>query len=321
MPAAGRAIAVAGARGTRLPGRRLPPWSARVAGVDYLAADLARPLAPGLMQGVTMVVHCAAETAGGKDEHERNSIAATRHVIEAAGAAGVRDCLHVSSVAVLKPGGEIDEATPVDAGTLARGPYVWGKAESEALAQTLGPACGVRVKVVRLGPLVDYDDFQPPGRLGRELGPAFVAVGGKRSALSVCDVRTAARVFRSYAQDPDAAPPLLNLVEAPAPTRAELVARLRQRQPDLRTFWFPGWLLRLLNGPLKLAQRLALGSSIDSCGSLRKRALSHQFGGGHHRSSRIVAGRLAGRPRLIREDHRFCHWRMTHTPAEPGSAA
>jgi predicted dehydrogenase/nucleoside-diphosphate-sugar epimerase len=248
-------------------GRRLPPWSARVAGIEYVAGDLAEPLDPAIMNGVTAVVHCAAETAGGKDEHTRNSIAATRSVIEAAAAAGVRDLIHVSSVAVVKPGrevgGPIDEETPVDVGNLARGPYVWGKAESETLARTLGAERGLRVKIVRLGPLVDYADFQPPGRLGRELGPLFVAIGGKRSALSVCDVRTAARVFRSYVQDPSSAPPVLNLVEAPPPTRRDLVARLRQRRPDLRVFWFPGWLLRVLNGPLKLAQRLALGSSID----------------------------------------------------------
>ena len=31
-------------------------------------------------------------------------------------------------------------------------------------------------------------------------------------------------------------------------------------RPDLRVLWFPAWLLRVLSGPLKLVQRLALGS-------------------------------------------------------------
>ena len=245
-------------------GRRLPPWSARIAGVEYTAGDLARPLDAALFQGVTTVVHCAAETAGGKDEHERNSIAATRHLIEAAAAHGATRFVHISSVAVLKPGREVggivDESTPVDADNLGRGPYVWGKAESEQLAARLGAERGLAVRVIRLGPLVDYAQFEPPGRLGRELGPVFVAVGGKRSALSVCDIRTAGRVIRNYLQAWDEAPPVVNLVESPAPTRRDLVSRLRAQRSDLRVFWLPAWLLRLASGPLKLVQRFALGS-------------------------------------------------------------
>jgi predicted dehydrogenase/nucleoside-diphosphate-sugar epimerase len=245
-------------------GRRVPPWSARIAGVEYVAGDLARPLAAALFDGVTTVVHCAAETAGGKDDHERNSIAATRHVVEAAAAHRATRLVHISSVAVLKPGREVggivDESTPIDSGNLGRGPYVWGKAESELLATRLGAERGLAVKVIRLGPLVDYAEFQPPGRLGRELGPVFVAMGPKRKALSVCDIRTAGRVIRGYLRAWDEAPPVVNLVEAPAPTRRELVDRLRANRADLRVFWFPAWLLRLMSGPLKLVQRVALGS-------------------------------------------------------------
>ena len=86
-------------------------------------------------------------------------------------------------------------------------------------------------------------------------------VGGRRAPLSVCDVGTAARVIRSYVEDFDAAPELVNLVEAPAPSRRELAGRLRAVRPDLRFVWFPSWLLRLLNGPAKLLQRVALGST------------------------------------------------------------
>jgi predicted dehydrogenase/nucleoside-diphosphate-sugar epimerase len=242
--------------------RRIPRMARRVAGVDYVAANLALPLPAAVMQGVTMVAHCAAETAGGKDDHIRNSIDATRNVIEAAADAGVKTFVHISSVAVLKPGyqvgGVVDEATPIDAGNLERGPYVWGKAESEVLAQRLCAERGMSLRIIRLGPLVDYAEFQAPGRLGRELGPWYVAIGGKKTPLSVCDVHTAARVIRSYAEAFDAAPPVLNLLESPAPARADLIRRLRENRPDLRIIWFPAWLLRMLSGPAKLAQRLLL---------------------------------------------------------------
>jgi nucleoside-diphosphate-sugar epimerase len=220
-------------------------------------------LEAGIVAGADCIVHCAAETAGGKSEHERNSIQAVRHVAEAAARVGAR-LIHISSIAVLKPGYQarraLDEASPVDAGNLERGPYVWGKAESEVLAQRLCAELGVPLRIIRPGPLVDFTAFSPPGRLGKELGPLFVAVGGKKSPLSVCDVGTAARVIRSYVHEFDDAPPVLNLVEAPAPTRRELARRFKEQRPDLRFLWLPAGLVRLLSGPAKLAQRLMLGS-------------------------------------------------------------
>ncbi|MBM5812736.1 MAG: NAD-dependent epimerase/dehydratase family protein [Gammaproteobacteria bacterium] len=250
--------------GVRVLARRVPRFSARAAGVEYVVADLAQPLDPAVLNGVGFIVHCAAATAGGETEHRRNSLDATRHVFEAAAAAGIRRGIHVSSLAVLKPGHEVrgilDEDTPLDAGHLRRGPYVWGKAESELLVRQLAAERNLDIRIIRPGPLVDYSAFQPPGRLGREVGPLFVAIGGRRAPLSVCDVSTAARVIRSYAEDFAAAPPLLNLVEAPPPTRRELAMRLHTLRPDLSFLWFPAWLLWLLSGPLKLLQRLALGS-------------------------------------------------------------
>jgi len=248
----------------RVLGRRIPPFSKRVPGVEYAMADLAREIDPAVFHGVGTLVHCAAETAGGKADHQRNSIDATRRVIEVAAHAGVRRVAHISSIAILKTSREVgrplDEDAPVDIGNLQRGPYVWGKAESEIVAQQLARELGLTLKVVRPGPLVDYSAFQPPGRLGREVGPLFVAIGPRRGALSVCDVSTAARVLRRYVEDFDSAPPMLNLVEAPPPARRELLARYLTNRSDLKVFWLPAWMLRAMSGPLKLLQRVAFGA-------------------------------------------------------------
>lgn len=248
----------------RVLARRMPPFTRRRPGIDYVVADLARPLDPSVMQGVGALVHCAAETAGGKDDHRRNSIDATRHVIEAAARAGATRVVHISSIAVLKTSREmgraIDETVPLDADNPARGPYVWGKAQSELVANELQRSLGFDLKIIRPGPLVDYAAFQTPGRLGREVGPFYVAIGPKSGALSVCDVSTAARVIRSYLDDFAAAPPVVNLVEAPPPLRRELLARFTAGRPDLRVMWIPAWFLRVVSGPLKLVQRFALGS-------------------------------------------------------------
>lgn len=248
----------------RVLARRVPPFSRRQPGIEYVVADLARPLDAAAMQGAGALVHCAAETAGGKDDHQRNSIDATRYVIESAARAGVRRVIHISSIAVLKTSREIgraiDESVPLDVDNPSRGPYVWGKAQSELVANELQQALGLELKIIRPGPLVDYAAFQTPGRLGRELGPFYVGIGPKDGALSVCDVTTAARVIRSYLDDFTAAPAVVNLVEAPAPSRRELLARYLKSRPDLATFWVPAWFLRLVSGPLKLAQRAFMGS-------------------------------------------------------------
>jgi predicted dehydrogenase/nucleoside-diphosphate-sugar epimerase len=241
--------------------RRLPPPSARIPGVEYVVGDLSRGLEPETLAGVDTIVHCAAETSGGKGEQQRNSIAATRLLVERGAAAGVKKLLHISSLAVLRPGNgaEVNETTAVDAGNLERGPYVWGKAESEVIAQRLGAQLGITLKVLRPGPLVDYDAYNAPGRLGREVGPWYVAIGSRTSPLSVLDVGTGARVIRSYVEDFTGGPDLVNLVESPAPTRGELVTRLRTVRPDLKVLWFPAWLLKGLSGPMKLAQRYVMG--------------------------------------------------------------
>jgi predicted dehydrogenase/nucleoside-diphosphate-sugar epimerase len=241
--------------------RRMPPPSARIPGVDYVTGDLARGLDPSVFEAVETIVHCAAETSGGKAEQQRNSIAATRLLIERGAVAGVKKFLHISSLAVLKPGDgrEVNESAPLDAGNLERGPYVWGKAESEIIAERSGKELGIEVKVIRPGPLVDYADYHAPGRLGREVGPWYVAIGGRQLPLSVLDVGTGARVIRSYVDDFAAAPKMVNLVESPAPTRGELVKRLTAVRPDLKVFWFPAWLLKTLSGPMKLAQKWVMG--------------------------------------------------------------
>lgn len=245
--------------------RRVPPPSARSAGVEYAAADLSKPLDVSLLAGVGVVVHCAAETAGGKSAHDRNTVEATRSLLESAAAAGVRRFLHVSSIAVLKSskdlGGAVTEQTPLDAGNLARGPYVWAKAEAERTVVEQGPRLGLTVRVVRPGPLVDFSAYEPPGRLGRELGPVYLAVGPRSGRLSLCAVHTAAQVMCGVVEDFEGSPAVLNLVEPEAPTRAQLLALWLEKRPDLTAVWLPAWVLSLLSPVAKLAQRILLPKS------------------------------------------------------------
>lgn len=233
----------------------------RVAGVQYQQADLADGVPEAALKDVEAIVHLAAETAGGLAEHERNTVLATRRLIEQAAEAGTRRFVNISSVAVMKPGASqqgrrLSESSPIDRDNMARGPYVWAKAEAEALVSEKTAQGIIDGRTIRLGPLVDYGSFYPPGRLGREVGPWFVGVGRKNGPLSVCDVSTAADVIAYYLADFEQAPALVNLLDPQVPTRRELADRFLEGRPDLRRLWIPDWLLRAMSLALKGVLRL-----------------------------------------------------------------
>lgn len=245
---------------TRVLARRMPAAADRLPGVEYVLADLACAIPAHVLERVSLVIHCAAETAGGKEAHERNSVLATKNLMQAMESAGIRQFVHVGSIACLGPGtgpdGRISEMTPLDRESDKRGPYVWGKTESERVAKEVGAGLGIDVKIVRPGPLVDYENFEPPGRLGKELGPWFVAIGSRGSRISLCAVSTAATVLRGYAIEFGEMPAVLNLVDPLASTRGELVARLLRSRPDLKVLWVPFFVIRAASPVFKGLQRL-----------------------------------------------------------------
>ncbi len=244
---------------TRVATRSMPPASKKIPGIEYVVADLWKGISGEALKGVSVVVHCAAETSGGKEAHSRNSIDATRNILAASAKAGIRKFIHISSIAVLKTsneaGGPVDENTPFVPDGEGRGPYVWGKLESEKIALSVGKESGVEVRVIRPGALVDYTDFEAPGRLGREVGPLFVCIGGKKSRIGICDVHKAAEVIRIFVEDFENMPSTLNLVEPDSPTHAELLSRLLSKRPDLKVIYFP-ILLRFMSPALKLLQKI-----------------------------------------------------------------
>jgi nucleoside-diphosphate-sugar epimerase len=259
--AVARRLVVSGAR-VRVLARRAPaPWD-RIGGADYVVGDLGAATVEQALNGADVVIHAAAETAGGWAEHEANSIRATEQLLRSAAAGGVRRVIHVSSLAVLAAGrgAAIDEDTPLLGDSRSAGPYVWGKLESERLAQRLAGELGIALRVVRPGAIVDYEAFDPPGRLGKRLGNIFVAVGSPRNRLGVVDLDFAARALTHTALHFEQAPPLLNLLSPTLPTKSELIARLRANNPDLTVFWLPMWVLKPLSlGAIGLQRLLRPG--------------------------------------------------------------
>jgi len=251
--------ALAAGYGVRVISRRAPaPWE-RIPGVDYRRADLGEPLPGSLFAGCDVVIHTAAETAGGWEDHERNSVQATRHVLQAMQAAGVGRLVHVSSTAVLRKAGgrPLDESTPLEPDERGSGPYVWGKLTSERLAREEGERLGIGVRVVRPAAIVDLRAFEPPGRLGKRLGGLFVAVGSPSERLPIVDLGFAARTLCWTARHFDEAPAVLNLVSPDLPTKRELLDVLRRTNPGISVARIPNPLLSVLSlGALALQKVL-----------------------------------------------------------------
>lgn len=243
----------------RVPVRRQLPAAQRLPGVEYVRADLGAGVSDSLLAGISLVIHAAAETAGEKPDHERNTVQATNYLLDAMVRNGTRRLVNISSVAVLKPdrpGKALREDSPVDSDNDSRGPYVWAKAAAELAAVRRAEAGEIELRTIRLGPLVDYDAYTPPGRLGREVARLFVVMGSRRGALSVCSVGTAAAVIRSYAESFESAPAVVNLVEVPAPTRSELAERMKAVRPDLRFLWLPFPVVRIIGFALKIVLKV-----------------------------------------------------------------
>jgi nucleoside-diphosphate-sugar epimerase len=226
--------------------------------VEYVVADIAAGVGAHLFKGIDTVIHAAAETAGGWQEHQRNSLDATEQMVRGAAAAGIHRFVHISSLAVLAQdaGQPTGDNHPLEPDSKGSGPYVWGKLESERLAVRLGQELGIEVKVVRPGALVDQRDFDPPGRLGKRLGNFFVAVGSSRDRLGVVDVRFAGRFLAWMVDTWDAVSTPLNLLNPDLPTKRELLDLLRKTNPDLTVVWLPTFLLVPLSWVATLVQKI-----------------------------------------------------------------
>ncbi len=246
----------------RVLARRLPAAWEEVPGVEYAVADLGSGVPPALMAGAEVVIHAAAETAGGWEDHQRNSVDATDNVLDAVHAAGVRRLIHVSSSAVQAQGGgtPINESSPLEPKERGSGPYVWGKLASERLAVERGKELGLDVWIVRPAAIIDASDFDPPGRLGKRLGNVFVAVGFPWQRLGVVDLDFAAATLAWMVQNHKDAPRVLNLYDPDLPTKRQLLDRLRQRNPDISVVWlWPPVLIPLSWGAMLLQKVLRPG--------------------------------------------------------------
>jgi predicted dehydrogenase/nucleoside-diphosphate-sugar epimerase len=233
-------VLVEGGEDVRVVARRTPPEWEKIPGVAYVVADLSRPIPPDVMAGAHTLVHCAAETAGRWEQHQRNSVDATEEVLRAASSAKVKRIIHVSSISVLAipaRGDRLRDDGAIESNSRSGGPNAWGKIESERLMMVRCKELGIELRVLRPSAIIDYRQFDPPGLLGRRIGNIFVAVGMPGHQLGVVDVVFAAQTIAWTIHHFDKVPLVLNLFEPTLPTKRELLVRLKRSNPDLSIVW------------------------------------------------------------------------------------
>ena len=206
--------------------------------------DLSNGLSPEAVAGADVVVHAAAETSGGYAEHQRNTIDATRNLLQAMHAARVHRLVLVSSLSVIRPPRTAwecqDEGTPRPRDPRLFGPYTWGKCLQEEIAEREAAALGIAIRIVRPGALVDWNEPTLPGVMGRRLfGRWHLGLGRPSLPIAVCDVERCAEAIAWCAANFENAPPIVNLLDPAIATRRDFVARLRADGWTGRMLWVP----------------------------------------------------------------------------------
>ena len=213
--------------------------------VEVVHADLAE--AHGLesaLAGAEAVIHCAASMGTDPREQQRDTVIATKNLLEALERAGVRRIVLASSLAVydhLRAGPMLDEAAPLETDTRARGAYIEAKLEQERLVRE----SGIDARILRPGIVWG------PGRgwfyhLGATLGRrVWVALAGA-AKLPLVHVESCAEAF-VLAAEAERGGFTLNVIDDGAPTRTEYLRRLASTtSPTPVVLSVPWGLLKLL---------------------------------------------------------------------------
>jgi len=228
---------------------------------EWVRADLAEEVPAGALAGAAVVVHAAAETAGGFEAHERNSVGATRQLLRAMTAARVRRLVYVSSISVLRPPRTLwerqTEQTPLADHAERLGPYTWGKCAAEQLVVAAQQRQEIEARIIRPAALIDWENIELPGLVGRRLfGAWHLGLGRPGLPIAVCEVGRAGAAVAWCAEQFAAAPPVANLLDPTIRTRGQLLTRFRDHGWRGSMLWVPISLLAAAFGAVRFVMGL-----------------------------------------------------------------
>lgn len=182
---------------------------------------------------VKIIYHLAAGREKSFAECYRNSVIATRNLIEAARQCGVSRIVLVSSMSVydyssLKRNSLVDETTPVDSRIEMRNdPYSYGKLRQEELARKLCNEKGIELVIMRPGNVYGPGKAQLPGRiLVRTFGFALQPGPGNRIPFTFVENCAAAIVLAGIRDNMDAE--IFNVIDDIQPKSGAFLKRYKK---------------------------------------------------------------------------------------------
>ena len=215
--------------------------------VEVVLADLGDAAAVAdALEGACVAYHAGAAMHGGPEDHERGTVAGTRHVVEGCLTHGVR-LLHVSSLSVLHwaalhPGTIVREDAPLEPLPELRGHYTRAKSAAEAIVMEAVRFRGLHAIVVRPGLIVGPGHFNPGTVDGLRAGGRLVVLGDPQSILPLVHVDDVVDAVVRAAGGGIPAGAIYQLIDERAITR-ETLARAIAEADGLRPFAVPPALL------------------------------------------------------------------------------
>jgi len=217
-------------------------------GAEVVQGDVRDPrIVQRSVEAREVVFHLASllRRAGVPDSLYREvHVDATRHLIEAAAAAGVRRFVHCSTVGVHGDvaGGPADEDAPMAPGDI----YQRTKLEGEAAARDTAVRTGLALTVVRPGPMYGPADRRLFKLIGGVARRRFLLLGSGKPHLQMVYVDDLVEGLRLAAEVPEAVGRTYILTGEEAPTLHELVQEIAAiagvPAPRVRLPVWPFWL-------------------------------------------------------------------------------
>lgn len=231
----------------RVPAAQLARWRLEYPDCDIqsVGANLLSPAScRELVAGVTDVVHAAAGMKGAAPDMFANTVVASRNLLDALVAQGVRRITLVSSFAVyrtshLARGAAMDEQVPLeDIGTL-KGDYAYAKSRQEQLFRDYQARHGFELLVVRPGVIYGEGGGAFSPRVGIAAMGLFFSLG-RGATLPLTYVANCADAIARVAVDgmPGQA---YNVVDDDLPSCRHYLARYRREVKAMRVVPVPYW--------------------------------------------------------------------------------
>ena len=219
---------------------RWPGWLPRV---ELASGDLTRPdTIAAAMPGIDVVVHLAGilHVANPPPEEERRyraiNVDGTRHLAEAAAAAGVRRLVLASTTTVYGP--TAGQAASEDTAPAPDSWYAESKLEAERVARSIGRQSGLEIVILRLSAVYGPRVRGNYRRLLRAMAHGrYVSMGSGRNRRSLVADADAARAFALAARHPAAAGQIFNVADGPTHAVDEILGAMAAAVGRRR----PGW--------------------------------------------------------------------------------